>query len=395
MTANSSKTTAVRFWNNLRRFGGRAAAGLFLLSAASAPAALGQTWELTQVYGNSAGLIGQLAMTTLKSNVVVTAVTNSTNNLEVIAWNDTGTKLARTGSATGDEVFPLWGVAITALDSSRVVTAAANWNTSDLELTVWKISPSGSVAQQGKIGTGGVVTEVSIAMLDSGRVVTAVQNSEGGLTLRVWEISSTGVITAENTYSVSSASEMAVMALNPSQVVTAYRNGKENLELIAFSIDGSNKITRQGTVTSGAVAKISMGYWPPNIVTAVETEKAGLDLQTWSVDASGDIASVLSASGGSAFAVSLAMVPTAPDTPLPFTLVETSKDDLSLVAWYMNPEYEGDIGEMAYYNGGSYIGPQLAIASEGPGRPYFVVTAVKNTSSDLEMKVWQLYQPTE
>ena len=73
--------------------------------AAGAGSELG---SITSPYGASAGVIGQLAMTTLKTNVVVTAVTNTSNILEVIAWNDTGTKLARTGSANGDEIFPLW-----------------------------------------------------------------------------------------------------------------------------------------------------------------------------------------------------------------------------------------------------------------------------------------------
>jgi hypothetical protein len=378
----------------LRRFAINAAAAGLVLGLMTA-SALAQNWTLSPLYGSSAGVIGQLAMTTLKTNLVVTAVSTTTNNLEVIAWNDTGTKLVRTGSATGDEIFPLWGVGITTLDSSRVVTAAANWTTSNIELTVWKIGSTGSVGRQGKIATGGLVTGLSIATLDSGRVVTAVQNSKGNLTVRVWKITSAGVITQEGAFTVNApASEISIVGLNASQMVTAFRNGKGNLELISWSIDGSGTVTRQGTTTGGAVAKVQVAYWAPNIVTAVETEKAGLEVETWSIDASGDMASQFSSSGPSAYGVALCMFPTQPDTPLLFTAVENSAYKLSLDVWYVLPYEEGPIGELTGYNGNSYVGDELAVASEGPGRPYFVVTAVKNKSSNLVLKVWQLYQPT-
>lgn len=394
MTFNPRNTRSTSFWNLLRRLAMGAIATWIFLGLAALPAAA-QNWALAPVYGASAGVIGQLAMTTLRTNVVVTAVTNTSNDLEVIAWNDTGTKLARTGSAVSDEVFPLWGVAITALDANRVVTAAANWNTSDLELTIWKVSSTGTVSKQGKVATGGLVTGVSIATLDSGRVVTAVQNSKGNLTLRVWKITSAGVITSEGGFTVNTpASSIAIVGLNASQMVTAFRNGKGNLELIAWSINGSGNVTRQGTATEGAVAKVTVVYWAPSIITAVETEKAGLAIETWSIDASGNLATLTGSSGGTALGVALCTFPTQPNTPLPFTAVENSSDDLSLDVWYTIPDSGGVIGELAYYNGNSYVGPQLAVASEGPGRPYFVVTAIKNKSSNLVLKVWQLYQPT-
>jgi len=393
MISNEYKTPS-SFWNRLGRLVTSAIVPSILLGLATVSAGA-QDWVLAPLYGSSAGVIGQLAMTTLKTNVVVTAVTTTTNNLEVIAWNDTGTKLVRTGSATGDEVFPLWGVAITTLDSGRVVTAAANWNTSDIELTVWKVSSTGTVSRQGKVATGGVVTDVSIATLDSGRVVTAVQNSKGNLTVRVWKITSTGVITEQGSFTVNApASEVAIAGLNASQMVTAFRNGKGDLELIAWSIDGSGSVSRQGTVVGGAVAKVSVAYWAPNIITAVETEKVELDVQTWSVDASGNLAALTGSGGGSANGVALCTFPTQPDTPLPFTAVENSADDLSLGVWYTIPDSGGMIGELTTYNGNAYVGSQLAVASEGAGRPYFVVTAVKNKSSNLVLKVWQLYQPT-
>ena len=287
------------------------------------------------------------------------------------------------------------GVAVTALDSSRVVTAAANWNTSDLELTIWKVSSTGAVSKQGKVATGGLVTGVSIATLDSGRVVTAVQNSKGDLTLRVWKISSTGVITEGDSFTVNTpASQIAIMDLNASQIVTAFRNSKDNLEMISWSIDGSGAITRQGTVNGGSATRVSVAYWTPNIVTAVETSKAEMSIQTWSIDASGNMAELYTTDGGSALGLALCMFPTQPNTPLPFTAVENSADDLSLGVWYTIPESGGDIGELADYNGTAYVSAQIAAASEGPGRPYFAVTAVKNKSSNLVLKVWQLYQPT-
>jgi hypothetical protein len=143
------------------------------------------------------------------------------------------------------------------------------------------------------------------------------------------------------------------------------------------------------------VAKVTVAYWAPSIITAVETEKAELAIETWSIDASGNLATLTGSSGGTALGVALCTFPTQPNTPLPFTAVENSADDLSLDVWNTIPNSGGTIGELANYNGNSYVGPQLAVASEGPGRPYFVVTAIKNMSSNLVLKVWQLYQPTE
>jgi hypothetical protein len=345
MTSNQSQSPFGKWLSMMWRFATITIAAGLLLGVTALPAAA-QNWALAPVYGASAGVIGQLAMTTLRTNVVVTAVTNTSNDLEVIAWNDTGTKLTRTGSAVSDEVFPLWGVGITALDSNRVVTAAANWTTSNLELTIWKVSSTGTVSKQGKVATGGLVTGVSIATLDSGRVVTAVQNSKGNLTLRVWKITSAGVITSEGGFTVNTpASAISIVGLNASQMVTAFRNGKGNLELIAWSINGSGNVTRQGTATEGAVAKVAVAYWAPSIITAVETEKAGLAIETWSIDASGNLATLTGSSGGSALGVALCTFPTQPNTPLPFTAVENSADDLSLDVWYTVPNSGGAISD--------------------------------------------------
>jgi hypothetical protein len=364
-----------------------------LLALITATKLQAQDWVLSSIYSNSAGEVGQIAMTTLKTGWVVTAVSTSTNNLEVISWNDTGTALARTGSATGDVIFPLFGLAITTLDSGRVVTAAVSPATGDMELAVWKISSTGTVSKQSSV-LGGVVSEVSVATLDSGRVVTAMQNSSGDLKVRVWKISSTGAFTTEGAYTAGAASQIAIVGVNASQVVTAFRNGSEDLELIAWSIDGSGNVTRQGEAKGGPVAKVAISYWAPSIVTAVETEKVALGFNTWSLDTSGNITKTYSTTGGEAFGVALCVFPTQPGQTLPFTLVENSSDDLSVAVWDYAPDEENIIYELASYNGTSYVAPQLAAASEGPGRPYFIVTAVRNTSSDLRMKVWQLYQPT-
>jgi hypothetical protein len=60
-------------------------------------------------------------------------------------------------------------------------------------------------------------------------VVTAVQNSKGNLTLKVWKITSAGVITSEGGFTVDApATSIALVGLNASQMVTAFRNGKGN-----------------------------------------------------------------------------------------------------------------------------------------------------------------------
>jgi hypothetical protein len=392
MSANRTKALAPQFWRQVNALWKSSIGTVVFLSLLTVSASA--QWVLSPLYQNTAGTVDQIAMTTLKTGWVVTAVSNSTTNLEVIAWNDTGTALKRTGSATGDKILALWGVAVTTLDSSRVVTAAVSFTTGHMELTVWKISSTGAVSQQGKTYSGGLATAVSVAALDSGRVVTGFQNNNGDLTVKAWKISSTGVITPQGSYSAGTATSISIVGLNASQVVTAFRNGSYDLELAGWSIDSSGKVTRQGIAKAGAVGKVAISYWAPYLVTASETSAAGLAVDTWSVDASGDIAQLYGTTTGSAFGVALCVFPTEPNVTLPFTAVENSHYDLSLVAWNSVPEEPGVVEELATHVGTSYVDSQLAAVPEGPGKPYFIVTAVRNKGSNLVVKVWQLYEPT-
>jgi hypothetical protein len=104
---------------------------LALLTITSARAA-----SLFPAYSNSAGAVSQISATVGKYGVY-TAVINSSGNLEIIAWNDTGTALLRTKSITLGAARAVaagwWGA-----PADYLITVLAN-GSGNLELISWQM----------------------------------------------------------------------------------------------------------------------------------------------------------------------------------------------------------------------------------------------------------------
>ena len=80
---------------------------------------------------------------------MVAAETNTSNDLEVIAWQDTTTKLVKTGTPGVVQGPGLFSVAMPGLDSSRVVTADIDFS-GTLSINTWTVGPAGWLSKMGQ-----------------------------------------------------------------------------------------------------------------------------------------------------------------------------------------------------------------------------------------------------
>lgn len=353
-------------------------AGIFLgLVVATASAT-----SLAPLYSNTAGSVKQVSVANLQQSWVVTAVENSSGNLEVIVWNDTGTALSSTGSATGGAVNR---VAITGLDSSRVVTADVNATTGYMELSVWKVTfPAGTIAQQGStISLCCTTTAIAISRLDSSHVATAA-SFIGTLYVNAFKISSTGVFTTEGVASAGAVSQTSITTLTSKQVATAVRNGSGDLEVISWSIGGGS-VTLQGDATAGTAKHVaSTAIFTNQVNTAIINGKGNLELINWGVTAGGKFTRQTSKTAGAASQVALTYGELSP-----FTATVDNSKNLAVEAWNSSTT---SISKLDSYNSTSAVN-QIAVAQDWDanlvGNTAFV-TAARNSSGDLEVTAWLL-----
>ena len=338
--------------------------------------------SLSPLYSNTAGGVKQVSIANLQQSWVVTAVENSSGNLEVIVWNDTGTTLSRTGSATGG---PVSRVAITGLDSSRVVTADVNPTTGDMDLSVWKVTfPAGTIAQQGStISVCCTTTAIAISRLDSSHVATAA-SFVGNLYVNAFKISSKGVFTTEGVASAGAVSQTSISTLTSKQVVTAVRNGSGDLEVRSWSI-GGGVVTAQGDATAGTAKHVAgTAIFTTQVTTAIINGKGNIELINWGVTSGGKVTRQTSTTGGTPSQVALTYGELSP-----FTATVDGSKDLTVEAWNSSTT---SISKLDSYNSTTAIN-QIAVAQDWDanlvGNTAFV-TAARNSGGDLEVTAWLL-----
>jgi hypothetical protein len=174
--------------------------------------------------------------------------------LEVLAWQDTTTSLLQT-SAAGSASVPggLAAVAVTGLDSGRVVTAEVD-GTGVLSIRTWTVGASGVALQNGySTAAESASPEVAIATLSSTEVVTAYALPNGTLAVEAWTISADGLPTAVSTVGYQNgdvtgnevlpaqngvfAAQVSIAMVNPNQVVTAIGDGSESMWVTTWGIN--------------------------------------------------------------------------------------------------------------------------------------------------------------
>jgi hypothetical protein len=252
-----------------------------------------------------------------RAQYVVLAEANTNNdsnvngNLELLAWQDTTSSLVSVG-APGTVVTPgLAAIAITGLDSGRVVTADID-NTGALSINTWTVGAAGVFLQNGYSTAASTASQsVAIATLSSTEVVTAFVTESGTLAVEAWTINADGVPTAETLVgSGPSAYQVSIATVNPGQVVTAVGDNKGSMHVTTWGVN-SEGVTSQdqvgmpGTVSTaaGAVAAgagrvyqiVGSGFLFPKFgyvqsaFTPFLNPQGNVDVFYWGISASGQL----------------------------------------------------------------------------------------------------------
>jgi len=391
-----------------------------LLGLLAAATVCAQSPTITPVYGSSkAGAVSQVSIVALQPGWLVTAVKNSSGNLQLIVWHDTGTAIIRKGSYKAEAIT--YGPVVAALNSNLVVTAAFN-SAFQLELDSWNVSSTGAITHLSRFDAGMFGNSVAItASAACGCAVTAT-NGSSNLDESVWWVSPAGLITVGPSISTGSGNidQVAIASESP---------GAGELDLMnAVSAGGTLDVTPavfefealltggvctgylshdcfgfppSGIAGAGAIGQLAVAYWysTPTVLaadliytTAVVNGSGNLELISWDDDLSlENTARLASGTAGAASQVALTTLgpaPAGPGGPLPVTAVVNGKGNLSVEVWYSTGPKT--LKELATYNTKSPI-TQVAVASEGDSA--HVVTAAESSKGDLEIQVWLYTAP--
>jgi hypothetical protein len=237
-------------------------ASLLLASAAD-------VWALppTYHYGTSATALanGPIAITTTvptskdpRAGFVVAAEANASNDLEVIAWQDTTAKLTKAGTPGVVQGPGLFSVGITGLDSSRVVTADIDYS-GTLSINTWTVGTAGVVKQAGfSTPANTAYQNVAIAAVSSTEVVTAYQLLGGNLAVEAWTISAAGVPTAKALIgSGPLVDQLSIATVNSNEVVTAANDNNNSLWVTTWVVDSAGVQAQSQVEKTNVVSRLA------------------------------------------------------------------------------------------------------------------------------------------
>jgi len=362
--------------------------------------------------------------TCCRSPYIVVATNNGTaigNPLQLQFWHDTGAKLVYVTSATWNPgSASCTSYALATLDSSKIVAACVD-SFYYLHLSVWAVtgtSPADfyemgeqSVSSSGLGGFGNF--GVSVTALSPTEVVTATADPSHDLRVQTWNIAvsgSTATVTQQHTATAGEIWFPFAMALNGTQVVTAsdsYTSSKRTV--IAWSVDSSGDITRQkdltlsssGTSTMSGIALAPLGGFlgggyevmtiaqnNPDATYNFSTYVTSWDISSAGVVSGGNVGSgteqnVYSSSVGIAWTPNL----------YPFTVSLTTSDSLvtggRAELWtYSSPKWSVLHGTSV---GGNHPNPPYGVSVAGAGsdstQAYYAV-CYTGTGGSVNIQVW-------
>lgn len=361
--------------------------------------------DLFPLYGASAGAVSDVAVATTvppasgRASDVAAAVVNASGELEVIAWQDTTSKLVRLGSASVPGLTS--SVAITGLDASRVVTASYSGNFT-VAVNTWKIggSDAGLTRQGGNSQEPAFIGgSIGIARLSATRVaVSFVDPSSSDLFVYAYDISASGVpsqIAAQAVPGVA-ASGIGLLGITPVSadlVMTAIRDLSGNLKVITWQVTGG-AVNVMDSYTAGAVSKVAIGaeFGSGSVMSTCENGSGDLENIYWNISSSGHITRDQTVTGGHVAYTAAVWS----QGGLRVTAVRGEPgSDLDLERW-QDPFLESN-GEIGSFNSSSTI-TMLSLASEGVGpvtddeQENYFVTAARSTAGDLQVEVFETEQ---
>ncbi len=347
------------------------------------PATAQANGHLIPVYGATGPAVSQIAVAECAGGLV-TAVRNSSGKLLVSQWQDTGTNpfLLATGSAG-----VVSQVAVAAPYSNIIVTAVIN-GTNEIELITWKTGSTTLKRLASVNSTAASSISMSVFEDASGpKVATAARDSNGNLSISVWYISPSGQITWDAGYTGPPVIEAAIAPTYfTDQLVTAVRTSSGDLQVTSWTYDlTANLIIQQGSASAGGVKQLSLGFWTSDaatytdMATAVVNGSSKLEIISWRVTESGAVSRE-----GSANAEAASQVAVGTTWNLEaMTAIVNSSGSLGAATWIDAPVTldVNDDTTSAITN--------VAIAQSAS--PNHMVTASRTASGTLALEVWEVF----
>jgi hypothetical protein len=300
----------------------------------------------------TAGLVTDIALVTVRSDAVttdiVTAVKNGSGNLQLIAWrlspaNGTIVRLTPDGIEAGTASDITLCMGITEPDGRPTIVASMRRGSDNLEIITYELLANGTDGAtfvrtgeaENKSGTD--VTWTSLAALDPGRIISAIQVDDD-LQLTTYSLSAIGttLIKPLAEASAGKAGWIAARAFNENEALTALRNDSGNLELIGWlTAPGDFAITRVATNSDHdgfAAQEVSLEVMGRSAITAVRNHDDRLQLDVWSVPDGLASMDWISDSGDQAGKASNIAIVALSDTLL-VTAVRADNGELLLIPW--------------------------------------------------------------
>jgi hypothetical protein len=345
--------------------------------------------NVVRAHDASAGAISRVAISSLKGDLIVTAVRDGSGNLKLIVWYvDATSNILRKGSASAGVISE---VALTAI-GNRVVTAVRDGG-GNLKLIVWEVDTNGNISRKGD-ASAGAISKVTVNSIGSNRVVTAVRDGSGNLKIITWDVDTNGNISRKGDASAGAISAVSSTLLSPDptktfrRLVTAVRDGSGNLKVIAWDIDWTGKVVRKGDASAGAISKVAVTtYGPTTFHTFVRDGAGNLKVIGWSISQYGAITRLGDNSAGAITEVAATGSVSA---------CRGGDGNLKLIWWdtvndqpqYIGSASAGDISQVAVTGGLSFINIGVSFKAAR------VVTAVRDGGGNLKLISWHLVYST-
>jgi hypothetical protein len=354
------------------------------------------------------GAAQSVALTTVNEGpggtaTLAAAIINSSGAIEVIAYNDSSTGIKRIGSASdsgGCCGFNDSYVAITTLDPTHVATAAIGVY-GLLSVQTWTIGAD-AVTETGSAGSswgsGGLdFHSLAITAVSSSEVVTAARAANGGsLVVMDWNyVTGNGFENPVNYSSVTTGvvnagyDNLGIVGTQSDQVAIAECDSSNKLKLITWQVGPS------------------VGYYPVRQASEVVTDGCPVAVDiNGTLDLEGQFVSTASLASGGAVEVATSQV-----TPTTIGAPEMEgawgkATQVALCGACLLADYSTPLTAQIGLNGNLWFGPMnqdsyiglsgsfqaVAVAPEGVGkRGYFhFATAIVNGAGNVEIDSWLL-----
>ncbi len=299
---------------------------------------------------------------------------------------------------------------ITALSPDRVVTAVRDSGGS-LKVTGWTVSALGAIthADTDIDNLTGRVSEIAIDTMGTDKVVTAVRDRNGRLKLIAWSVDDNGMVArlgdSGDLGQAGSKIALQPLSLSRSRAVTAMRNANGDLELITWEMDAGGSWTQLDSFTSSYTAdQIGVTNYcrncapdifdPPTyrVITGVKDNASNLKLISWDINANGNIAQHLESTAAAQCTSQIAInYQKAFDKDRIITAVQNSSGNLELATWRFN---DGQIERLS--DSGTQAGQTLSeIRMVGLATPGWLMTAMQTSSGNLKLISWRFARDGE